>query len=410
MDVLPLAEIDDHRFAGVRQGFHRHRLRLAQFGPVAVSRLLRLIGEVGQLHPVEGEFANAPFVAPAFDHEGKQRAVLQRPAGVGLPLIPDRSPDAVADRGGEHAGMDVARPGVASHVAFGIARLIRGRLSFCLGLLGGSLPLLHLLVVVGLGSGEGGFQLGPPCLERLEAFVSRDLLALHPGLRSAAPPGIIDQADRHTERLLQLAAEVIARSRKRPDGLWRADLPRAIEISLWFLRALDRHVDQPDRGECGRRPLQIGIPALVNAPLHVRLPGADPHLADQHIVERNGVLPLDSQRVRAAVGHHRIEEHLPLPVRSSLRGVGLRAERHGDSLSRLSLAPDPVADPLLQHHVIAEHVVERDIGPDWHWQARQQSDEKQAEMAHRAGSKGETTTGGMLRFHWKREGGPPRGL
>ena len=40
-----------------------------------------------------------------------------------------------------------------------------------------------------------------------------------------------------------------------------------------------------------RGPLQVGIVGLVDAPLHVRLAGADPHLADEHVVDDDGVRP-----------------------------------------------------------------------------------------------------------------------
>jgi hypothetical protein len=45
--------------------------------------------------------------------------------------------------------------------------------------------------------------------------------------------------------------------------------------------------------------------------------------------------------------------------------VALTTERYRDRLTWIGLAPDFVLDALLQHHVVAKHVVERYIGPDW---------------------------------------------
>ena len=45
--------------------------------------------------------------------------------------------------------------------------------------------------------------------------------------------------------------------------------------------------------------------------------------------------------------------------------MGLATECHRDRLARVGLAPDFVLDALLEHHVVAEHVVERHVGPGW---------------------------------------------
>src|SRR6266850_97332 len=80
MNVLALAQINDDGLPGVRE-FHGHRLRFAQFRPTAVTRLLLLSHEIGELHPIEWEIALSPFLAPLLDHEGKEIAIFPRAAG-----------------------------------------------------------------------------------------------------------------------------------------------------------------------------------------------------------------------------------------------------------------------------------------------------------------------------------------
>ena len=269
VDVLPLADVDDHCLAGVRQGLHRHRLRFTQLGPGALARLGLLGVEVGQLHPVEGEVAHAPLLAPRLDHEGEEGAVLVGAAGVRFPLIPDRATDAVADRGRQHAGVDVAGAVVAKHVAIGIARLPRGLLPLCLGLLGRRLPFDHRLVIGRLLGRILGLGLLPPLEERLEAGIGGKRAPLHPRLGSAPAPGVVDQPHRHTEGLVELAAEEVADRREVADRLGGAGLPRAVEAPLRILRADLRHRDQADLRELRRGPFEIGIGRGVHAPLHV---------------------------------------------------------------------------------------------------------------------------------------------
>ena len=314
MNVFPLADVDDHCLARVGQGLHRHRLGLPQFCPRAVGRLGLFAHVVGQLDPVEREVAESPLLTPALDHERKELAVLIGSASVRFALIPDRPLDAVADARLQHAAVDVAGTGVTRHVAFRIFGLSRLGLALGLRLVGLEFPLGHLLVVVGLGRGEVGLHLDPAFHERLQLLVGGELVTLHPGFGGAAAPGVVDQAHRHAKRLVELPAEEIADGGKITHRLGRARRPRAVEVPLRLLRAPVRHGDQPDVGKLRGGLLEVGVVGVVDAPLHVRLAGADPDLADEHVVERDRVLALDGERVRAAVFLHGIEEHVPHAV------------------------------------------------------------------------------------------------
>ena len=79
-------------------------------------------------------------------------------------------------------------------------------------------------------------------------------------------------------------------------------------------------------------------------------------------MEGDGVVPLHGQLMGAAVFLDRVEHHLPGAVGAGLRLVILPAEGDGDGFARGGLPPHLVLDPLLENQVIAEHVVERDVG------------------------------------------------
>ena len=259
--------------------------------------------------------------------------------------------------------MNVAGAGVALHARIRVLRLA-ARLgpALGLGLRRGRRPLGHLLLELGLRGFEVCLLLLPLFVEHLEDGMRGELVALHPRLGGAAAPSIVDEADRHAERLVQLPPEEIADGRELADRFRRAGLPRALEVPLRFLNTNLRHRDEADVRKLRGGFLEVGIVRLVHAPLHVRLAGADPDLADEHVIERDRVLPLHRERVRAAVLHDWVEQHVPCAVWTRRRGLRLPTERHGDGLAGIGLAPDFVVDALLDDHVVAEHVVERHVG------------------------------------------------
>ena len=90
--------------------------------------------------------------------------------------------------------------------------------------------------------------------------------------------------------------------------------------------------------------------------------------------------------MRAAVFLDRVEHHLPSAVGTGLGLVLLAAEGDGDGFARGGFPPDLVADPLLENHVIAEHVVERHVGAGRdarHDGERGEEDEGRERTAHR---------------------------
>ena len=256
---LAFAQVDDHRLAGVGEPAHRHGLGLAQLRPRALGRLGLLRHEVGELDPVEREVADAPLVAPALDHQGEEVAILVGPAGVRLALVPDHPPDAVADRRLEDAVVDVARACIAAQEARGILRPGRRLLPFRLRLLGGGLPLGQLRDVGRLGLGGVPLDLLPALDQGLVLLVGGQQVAADPGLAGRPAPGVVDEPDRHVERLVEELPEVVAHRGERPGRLGGAGLPFALEVGLRLLRADLRDGDEPDGRVSGRGNLQVRV-------------------------------------------------------------------------------------------------------------------------------------------------------
>ena len=147
-------------------------------------------------------------------------------AGVRLSLVPDHAPNPVADRRSEHACVDVTGPLIA----------------------------LHLVVVRLLG-----FKLRPAVVDRLERGMGGDLLPCHPGIGSTAPPGVVDEPHRHSERAMELATEEVAHRREASHGRRGAPLPRAFEVPLPVLCAHLGDGDEPDVGEVRGGLLEVRV-------------------------------------------------------------------------------------------------------------------------------------------------------
>ena len=100
---------------------------------------------------------------------------------------------------------------------------------------------------------------------------------------------------------------------------------------------------------------RVRVEAVAHRPFHVRLPGAQPHVADQHIVHallRGGGTRAELIRSAApatpAVSRPSVPRH---------RACALRVapdHRHGDLFARLRAPPDIDGPVPLQHHVIGE--------------------------------------------------------
>jgi len=75
-----------------------------------------------------------------------------------------------------------------------------------------------------------------------------------------------------------------------PRGVRRGDFPRSVEVLLGEPGGDARHLDVADIGVVGGGDLLLGVVAARHHHLHVRLPGADPHITKHDVVQHYGVL------------------------------------------------------------------------------------------------------------------------
>ena len=188
----------------------------------------------------------------------------------------------------------------------------------------------------------------------------RERTAAGPRLGQRTAPAGLDQADGHVEVPVQLLAEEIARRREVGHVLRRADLPAAVaHLRVGERRGAGRVVDMQQTDV----PVAVGLlqlplhvrHAVGHAHLHVRLSRADPHLADEDVLQLDGPAVRNRHRVGTARrgGLH--------GRRPAARGIGRglvaaavprSSDPHG--AARCGLAPEFHVAPLLQHHVVGK--------------------------------------------------------
>ena len=97
--------------------------------------------------------------------------------------------------------------------------------------------------------------------------------------------------------------------------------------------------------------------------LHIGLPRADPHLTDQHVLQRNGLPVRNGNRIRSSrVGSFQLQH--PFSVRSATGSDGRSVPRPGRRHLGPRFGPAPkrrLALPL-QNHVAAENGSQPDFG------------------------------------------------
>ena len=118
----------------------------------------------------------------------------------------------------------------------------------------------------------------------------------------------------------------------------------------------------PDFREGGRRLFLLGVGGFVEGPLHVRLAGAQPYLADKDVGEDNFVLATHVQNLRRFVRRKRVERHPPLSARIGGGGLLLPRESDRDNFPRCRLAPHGQRKVALQHHVVTENTRHGQLG------------------------------------------------
>ena len=89
--------------------------------------------------------------------------------------------------------------------------------------------------------------------------------------------------------------------------------------------------------------------------LHVRLPGGEPHVADQHVIENDAVGSGNGELVRAA-GLLGRQVQAPVADTVGLGGSGRALQRSLDLLAGVGPSPQVNGTPALQDHVAAQNL------------------------------------------------------
>ena len=111
---------------------------------------------------------------------------------------------------------------------------------------------LQACVVVRLRLGIGGLHLGGD-----------------PGFDGRAAHRRVDEADRHTDLLVNLATEEIQHRREAADGVRRACLPGTFALGLWLLSRAGAFAIVADQRELRRRLFRIEVVTTRDCHRHV---------------------------------------------------------------------------------------------------------------------------------------------
>ena len=111
----------------------------------------------------------------------------------------------------------------------------------------------------------------------------------------------------------------------------------------------------------GSGDFRFWVEAEPDAHFHIRLPRAEPNLADEHVLQFNAVGTCYCQRI-GATSFGRWQFHLPLTLCIGA-GTGDLAEKFdADLFPRLSPTPDGQRPIALQYHVIAKYLGQSYVG------------------------------------------------
>ncbi len=223
------------------------------------------------------------------------------------------------------------------------------------------ISLLDLVVMIAKIRGAlGCAHLFRHRLQRVEA---------RPGMDARAAVSRFDEPDRLLREVVDLAPKIKAGGGEAGplcaacEPVHVADHPlsgqrgvrrRGRDVGFRLGRDPFRHAKEPDLRlvhllELSRRHER------ADAEFHVRLPGAKPDIADQHVVKRNRVFARDSHIYRRGGRGELRQFHRPRAVLVCDRRRLVAAGCHGHALAGSCRAPDRHARVALQHHVVAEN-------------------------------------------------------
>ena len=194
-----------------------------------------------------------------------------------------------------------------------------------------------------------------------------------PRLDRRAAPACADEADRHIDVFLKLAAEVESHRAERRGGFRGTAFPA---------RTDDFALDDPRRDiffrrrvvEADLRIIRLSgffFPVLggpetsfaVNGHFHVGLAGCKPDVSDQNVFEHDRFAArcsCDADHIGAARLHRR-KYRFPDAVFTGCREHAVRSDSDEDHFAGRGRSADPDRAAALQHHVIAVHLADREF-------------------------------------------------
>ncbi|MNK30752.1 hypothetical protein D3C87_491720 [compost metagenome] len=224
------------------------------------------------------------------------------------------------------------------------------------GAIAGGPPVLPLAAPAGGGSGR---VVGTECkhVERTPGAALRAQgRGAGPGFDPRTAPCRLDQSQRYVDGLLQLAGEVEARRGKVADRAWRGGLPRNRrgEGGLGRHGRGLGHGQQADRRLRGSGHLAVRIKRASHRKLHVRLPGAQPDIAQQHVAHDPGGLPCAHRHFMRPADRDRAQGCLPVAVAIGACAEQLPGECDGHRDTGRCIAPHRNRPVALQDRVVLE--------------------------------------------------------
>ena len=320
-----------------------------------------------ELMEIDREVALSPDLAPAADQCVQPVVVVHTFEHARIALVPDRAAKGIRNNRIHPA---VKHPGgitVALHIAgrLGGDRHRRLALFHQLGIpCDRRFNVLVELLPRGLVLGCRRIGLEERLVDRLGSLI---LAVLEAALRGPGPnaghaEGAVQNADRNTQLLVNLVCE---RCRNGTEVPHVAVLPGACRVLDRVERGIDAaDLELADDGLllfAGRNRLSDTLQkhchiACAGLPLHVRLAGGHPDLADEHIFKDDllAVAAGDGHLGRLGVRLQRLQLERPLTVLTGFGADLLACELDRDLRAGLAPAPDREIHLPLQDHVIAE--------------------------------------------------------
>ena len=187
-----------------------------------------------------------------------------------------------------------------------------------------------------------------------ERSIGAESVKAGPRLGRGSSPRRLDQADGHTQLLLQIAREEVGDGGEVGGGFRSARGPSfGFDIFQRIVCRLVLHQEQANLGILCRRDFRLCVDQAGHGELHVRLARCDPDVTDKNVVEHDCVRRLDAQ-LEGTAGFAGRKIDAPAAVIVGGSRFRLAAECDRDSLVRCSHSPDVHWQAALHDHVIGQ--------------------------------------------------------